>query len=248
MARLRAVALTHRGVVRDHNEDTIALGGFLSSAHEGEPVRLAIESERPIPCLVADGLGGHAEGDRASRLVAAFLSDAWVRAGDPDSISDAVQRAHGAVYDEMNRSSAWQGMGTTLAGLIFSGNQVTCVNVGDSRAYRISDDLLVQISVDDSPPLSSDAPANAVTNVVTQTIGGSDPPRTLEPHVFSDTTGPGDRFLLCSDGLTDYVPLDTLENHLRSSGGPGEAVQAMLDAALDVGGPDNISIILLTVV
>ncbi len=245
MTRLDVVAVTHRGAVRDRNEDTIAIGGFVSSAFEGEPIRFGLDSAAPIGCLVADGLGGHADGARASRLVAGFLADAWARYGDPESARSAVGAAQEALYAEMQAVPGSQGMGTTLAGVVFAGDQAICVNVGDSRCFRVSEDMLVQISIDDSPEPFGDLPA-APTHVVTQTLGGGVQRTSVDVHVHCDTVRPGDRFLLCSDGLTDYVPLETLEEHLRGPD-PVATVRAMLASALDAGGGDNISVLLLRV-
>lgn len=252
MTKLDVTAVTHHGALRDENEDTIAVGVFLSSAYEGEPVRFTLETERPIGCLVADGLGGHAEGGRASRLAADFLADAWNRSGDPgpgpDSVAAAVQEASDLIFDEMQWSPAWHGMGTTLAGVVFSGGQAIFVNVGDSRCYRLGDGKLVQVSTDDSPPLPPGAEPGTVTTIVTQTLGGMPISVPVDPHVDCSETNTGDRFLLCSDGLTDYVPLDTVEKILTEhESDPATAVRAALQAALDAGGYDNVSIILVTV-
>jgi serine/threonine protein phosphatase PrpC len=243
---LEVVAVTHRGRVRDQNEDTVAAGGFLSGAFEGEPVRLALASEQPIACLVADGLGGHAEGARASRLVAAHLADAWSRFGDPASAAAAVQDAHAALYEEMRAAPSASGMGATLAGIVFTGDRAICVNVGDSRCFRISDGMLAQVSIDDSLPPRDDG-LTPPTHLVTQTLGGSDRPTTVEPHIFCDVARVGDRYLLCSDGLTDYVDLDVLEGHLAGTDDPVTTVRAMLASALAAGAPDNVSVVLVRV-
>jgi PPM family protein phosphatase len=245
---LDVVGMTHRGLARDHNEDTIAIGGYVSSSWEGEPVRLRVDSDRPVPCLVADGLGGHAEGGRASRLVAAFLSDAWARYGDPDSLTKAVHEANDALYAEMCLSPLWTGMGTTLAGAVFAGGQAICLNVGDSRCFRLAEDAtLVAVSVDDSPLAVPGAQADGVVTVVTQTLGGDGVPSAVEPHVYTGATKSGDRFLLCSDGLTDYVPLDAVEERLRAHDDPVSAVRATVGAALRESAPDNVSVVLVTV-
>jgi serine/threonine protein phosphatase PrpC len=247
VTRLDVVAVTHHGAVRDHNEDTIAVGGFLSNAYLGEPVRIAISSERPVPCLVADGLGGHAEGARASRLAAGFLADAWARSADPDELVEAVRLADEAIYEEMRQSPAWQGMGTTLAGIVFDGDRGICVNVGDSRCYRVGDGVLAQVSRDDSPPKAPGSPPGTITTIVTQTLGGTPTQVVIDPHVYTCPAEPGDRFLLCSDGLSDYVPFDVIEQELIAAGDSGPAVWALLGAALDNGAPDNVSIVLATV-
>jgi PPM family protein phosphatase len=250
VTRLDVVAVTHHGVVRDHNEDTIAVDGLLSNAYEGEPVRVIIDADRPIPCLVADGLGGHAEGARASGLAAAALADAWARFGDPDSITMAIEGASKQIFEEMRWSASWTGMATTLAGIVFCDDRAICVNVGDSRCYRLHPDgSLEQISTDDSPPLPPGAPPDAISTIVTQTLGGTPTPSPINPHLTIEPIAPGDQFLLCSDGLTDYQPLEAVEACF--AGNPDNMVIAVGDAltsALAVGGRDNVSIVLITVI
>jgi serine/threonine protein phosphatase PrpC len=244
---LEAVAVTHRGRVRDHNEDTIAVGGFLSNAREGTPLALALDGDRPVACLVADGLGGHSEGARASMTAARYLADAFTRFGDPASVREAVWRADELVSEEAKYCPSWADMGTTVVAAVFVASQVTCVNVGDSRCYQLSDGFLVELSTDDSPPLPPGSGPDAVQTIITQSLGGGRRGG-VEPHVWSGTIAPGDRFLLCSDGLTDYVPLDDLELALRDAADePTAAVERLLDLALAAGGHDNVSIVLVTV-
>jgi PPM family protein phosphatase len=104
----------------------------------------------------------------------------------------------------------------------------------------------VQLSTDDSPPPLLEDPSGPVA-VVTQTLGGTPEPVAISPHVHSMKVAPGDRFLLCSDGLTDCVPLDDIEQRLAGAGDDLVQVRALLDAAMNAGGPDNISIVLITV-
>jgi len=244
---LDAVAVTHRGHVRDHNEDTVAIGGFLSNAHEGTPVTLTVTTDRPVACLIADGLGGHQAGERASVAATRYLADAFTRFGDPDSVQAAVRKAGEVVRQEAGWSPSWAGMGTTVVATVFAAGQVICVNVGDSRCYQLADGTLVAVSTDDSPPLLPGADPDAVVTRVTQSLGGGGD-ADVDPHVWTGTATAGDQFLLCSDGLTDYVSLDDIEAALRTAGAdaPG-AVEALLDAALAAGGKDNISIMLVTV-
>src|SRR5271165_1180056 len=113
MLMLRVTAVTHRGAVRRQNEDTIAIDGFCSSAYEGAPIECRIRGDRLVSCLIADGLGGHAAGARASALAARIISDA-TRSSEPESIVGGFMEANMALYDEMSHSAAWRGMGTTV--------------------------------------------------------------------------------------------------------------------------------------
>ncbi|WP_158632010.1 PP2C family serine/threonine-protein phosphatase [Micromonospora sp. Llam0] len=244
--------MTHRGRVRPANEDTIAVAGFLSAVPEGEPVRLTVSSTRPVTCLVADGLGGHADGARASRLAAQVIVDASPTFADSAAIVAAVHRADADLYADTDlHAGSGQppspgAMGTTVVLLTVSGENATCVNVGDSRCYLLRDGLLVQLSQDDSPPPSVPGPA-VRTGRVTQTLGGRLTRVPIHPHVQRLATVAGDRFLLCSDGLTDYLPLDDVETCLTGGGRPDDVVRDLLRRTLDAGGGDNVSALLVTI-
>jgi serine/threonine protein phosphatase PrpC len=243
--RIDVVALTHRGLRRENNEDTVAVAGFLSGVLEGEPTRITVSTARPVTCLVADGLGGHAEGGRASRLAAAVIADAGPRLHDEPAVVKAIGDADAAIRAEAAGSPAWAGMGTTLVVLTVNDGSALCANVGDSRCYLHRDGMLVQLSADDSPP---PMPGSTVarTTFVTQTLGGS-ATGTASPHVTSVPVGPGDRFLLCSDGLTDFVPEDRLESVLDDADDDLESMRTLLRDALDAGGEDNVSALLVTI-
>lgn len=244
MNRVDVVAVTHRGLRREHNEDTVAVAGFLSGVLEGEPTRITVSTARPVTCLVADGLGGHAEGRRASRLAAGVIADAGPTLHDDPAVVKAIAEADAAIRAEAAGSSAWAGMGTTVVVLTVNDGTARCANVGDSRCYLHRDGMLVQLSADDSPP---PMPGSTVarTTVVTQTLGGtgSSSPR---PHVTSVAVEVGDRFLLCSDGLTDFVPEDRLDTVLAGSDDL-ESLRTLLRDALDAGGEDNVSALLVTI-
>jgi PPM family protein phosphatase len=248
VTRVDVVAVTHRGLVRGRNEDTLAVAGFLSGAFENEPLRLEVNTDRPVSFLVADGLGGHVEGFRASRLAAALLSDATPELHDEEAIVAAVRGASDAVFAEMGHNPDWYGMGTTVVGLVLDGDRAFCLNVGDSRCYRVGDDgSLEQLSIDDSPPLDP-ASGRRFTTIVTQTLGGTRQESVIHPHVSVHRVVPGDRFLLCSDGLTDYSEPEALPAALANPhSDPVDSVNALLHAAFEGGGKDNVSIILMKV-
>ncbi|GAA2851031.1 hypothetical protein Acy02nite_34450 [Actinoplanes cyaneus] len=245
MRQLDVVAVTHRGRARDYNQDTVSVAGFQSGVLEGQPVRFAVDPVRPVICLVADGLGGLAEGSRASRLAAATIADAAPSLHDGRAVADAVRAANDAVYAEMAVRPAWSGMGTTIVLLVVAGERIICANVGDSRCFLLRDAHLVQLSRDDSvvPP-----PGEAtVATVVTQSLGGRSEPTPVAPHLIEVDVSPGDRFLLCSDGLTDELEPERIEAELVKADDPVAAVTALLGATLEAGARDNVSIVLVTV-
>ncbi|WP_030437973.1 PP2C family protein-serine/threonine phosphatase [Actinoplanes subtropicus] len=238
------VAVTHRGRERGHNEDTVSVAGFQSGVVEGQPVRFTVDSVRPVTCLVADGLGGHAEGGRASRVAAATIGDAAPLFHDSAAVVKAVRAANDAVYEEMAHHRAWTGMGSAIVVLVVAGDRMICVNVGDSRCFLLRDGHLVQLSTDDSP--APEAGQATIATVVTQTLGGRSDRGEVEPHVHESEVRPGDRFLLCSDGLTDELAPEHIEELAREAD-PVAAVEGLLRATLDAGAHDNVSIVLATV-
>jgi serine/threonine protein phosphatase PrpC len=242
--RLQVAGVTHRGAVRQRNEDTIALGGLLSSVEDGTPLGFEIDTTGGVLLAVADGLGGHSAGDRASMLALRSLVSRRENYRDGAGLAAAITVADAAVYTEMAHDRAWRGMGTTLAGFAVVGETVWCFNVGDSRCYATRFDSLVQVSTDDSPPLYQGQSVGATTNVVTQTLGGRAEPVTLEPHVTSLPVDAGTRLLVCSDGLSDYVEIDVIEQEVLRPGPLADVAAALLRAALVAGAPDNVSIVL----
>ncbi|GAA4971135.1 hypothetical protein GCM10025331_75850 [Actinoplanes utahensis] len=197
-----------------------------------------------MTCLVADGLGGLAEGARASRVAAATITDAAPLFHDQDAVVRAVHQANDAVYAEMALTPAWSGMGSTVVLLVLAGDRAICANVGDSRCFLLRDAHLVQLSQDDS---MTPAGEETIATVVTQALGGTPRPTAVTPHVLETEVAPGDRFLLCSDGLTDELDVERIEEELVKAADPRSAVSALLRAALDAGARDNVSIVLVTV-
>ncbi len=205
---------------------------------------------------VADGMGGHSHGERASdavvrRLQAAVDGDVI----EPDAIVDALNRA---TWDIHQLDDADHGIGTTVTGvaltLVDGEPRFTCFNVGDSRVYRFSSNGLTQVTTDhsivqemvDAGQLSAEQAENhPEANVITRAVGFS-----IEPDV--DLTSlpieTGMRLLICSDGLTKEVPLERLRLHLAARLSARETANALVDAALAQGGRDNITVIVVDVV
>jgi PPM family protein phosphatase len=264
--RLTATAFTHRGAVRPGNEDAIAVGDWLSAGGSmAEPAvveRALSRGAAPVACLVADGLGGHAAGDVASRHAALRLA-ARVAAGaaDDGDVLAALLREVDAELDGLARARPeLAGMGTTVAGLLVRPDGRALVfNVGDSRVYRIEGGeegdgagLLVQLSTDDTPgpKLPDGRTAVLTTPQITQSLGGgAHAPGGIVPHVLEERVGEGGaRYLICSDGVTDLVGRDEMADLLRAAGGDDRAAAlALFEAAMARGGRDNVSIVLARV-
>jgi protein phosphatase len=234
---VRAVAMTGRGSVRTRNEDALLIFDWLSQAPRPQLVELRSAFTPPLICAVADGLGGHPAGAAASRLALTRLIDGYPDWTDAAAARDGLLSISEAVYETGRRHPDTDGMRTTVAGVLIHHDRLLCFNVGDSRAYRITDGYLEQISTDDAVLDSDGRP----TDRVTQTVG--DPPQTPPtPHITDvplDAARPT-RLLLCTDGVTGPVALPLLRRACRERQ-PARIVRALRDAAYHAGAPDNLS-------
>ena len=236
---LDVTAVTHRGGVREHNEDTIVVDDWICSDSMAAPRQFVHDFSGATLALVADGMGGHAGGREASRCAAQALVR-LTRDGAPPDVAGALREVNREVFAGAAADPALRGMGTTVAGIVVMADRTIWFNVGDSRVYSVRREFLRQLSVDDSA-----ARAGARKGGITQALGGADTYLEIQPHVGSESTRPGRRYLLCSDGLTDAVPLEAIERAL-SDDDPG-LVAELLDTTLAVGAPDNVSIVLASV-
>lgn len=244
MAYVAVSALSHEGLVRDHNEDSLTVGPWTLCATVTEnPQTLLFPLGTPLLVAVADGLGGHPGGEVASGLVARRLAVAGTVLATEQALHDALLACNDALFKAAAAEPRLAGMGTTIAGVVLTEDSVLSFNVGDSRVIDATEDELHRLSVDDSPPLS---PGQRTTNIVTQSLGGFATPRAVHPHVTSAPLSPGARYLVCSDGLTDPVPdrelADILALHTD-----GRAAFELWKAAIEAGGPDNITLAVVRV-
>jgi serine/threonine protein phosphatase PrpC len=257
--RLRAIGFTHQGAVRAANEDTIAIGDWVMSTPMAEPQAFEIEVKGPVLALVADGMGGHAAGEVASRAVAEHLAARAARAVDAAALAGLLGEADALLFARMRKHPAQLGMGTTVAGVAVGPSGSLVFNVGDSRVYRILGSgpttgsgpaiarRLEQLSIDDTPgPKLADGRTAAITShLITQTLGGAYEASAIEPHILAVPPAARERYLICSDGLSDLLPRAALEacvgEHDR------ESVRTLFAAAIAAGGRDNVSIVMLDV-
>lgn len=239
---LEVTAVTHQGRVRMHNEDAIVVGSWIGSDSMDEPRQSSHDFTEATLVLVADGMGGHVAGQEASQRAA----KAMVRLipGDtgasPAEVADALREVNSEVFAAAADDPTLKGMGTTVAGLVVMSDQIVWFNVGDSRVYSVRPEFLRQLSMDDVP-----AWQGAGGSQITQALGGADAYLEIDPHVGSETTRPGRRYLLCSDGLTDVVPLEAIERALSDD--DRSLVGELLASTLAAGAPDNVSIVLATI-
>jgi serine/threonine protein phosphatase PrpC len=245
---VEVAALTHPGKVRSHNEDCIVVDGWLSQDSMDQPQTFVLTLEEPLLCLVADGMGGHAAGEIASRFAARRLSKETPNlAMGEAALAEGLRRLHEEFYTEMLRSPAHSGMGTTVAGLIFSQTGILAFNVGDSRIYCYQENNLAQLSTDDVPQGSTPVTGHLArrTHAITQSLGGFAEVLDITPHIVSHRLEAGRYYLLCSDGVTDMLAVDTIATCVFSD--PSDTVSALFEKAMAAGGKDNITIVAVRV-
>ncbi|WP_421938131.1 PP2C family protein-serine/threonine phosphatase [Pelagibius sp.] len=187
--------------------------------------------------MVVDGMGGHAGGRLASRIAVREAHKRLVSAAKPKAVAEALEQVNQELFTSMHQGT--EGMGATIAGVRIHRGNAVAFNVGDSRVYAFEEDRLMQISVDDA--FRDKRNGRKVSSAITQSLGGGFRRRRIDAHVIERDVDAPQRFLICSDGLSDLVQDYEIEEVMRKF--PHDYVSRMLGHALDRGGRDNISII-----
>ena len=240
MTYLAVSALSHIGAVRDHHEDSLVAGPWTLCATVTEsPQTLFFPLGTPLVVAVADGLGGHPGGEVASALVARQLAQIGPLLDGEDRLREALAACNREVHAVAARDPALAAMGTTVAGVVVTADRVLAFNVGDSRVYAAGPGGVRQLSTDDRLD-DDDLPAG----IVTQALGGSDELELIDPRLVTSPFSEDTSYLLCTDGLTDPVSAEVLEEVLGQHE-DGRAVFELWKAAVEAGGPDNITIALV---
>ena len=233
---LRFAAGSHKGMIREGNED---------SGYAG-----------PRLLAIADGMGGQAAGEVASSEVISTivaLDDDVPGSDILTSLGTYVQRANDQLRAMVEEDPQLEGMGTTLTALLWTGQRLGMVHVGDSRAYLLRDGVLTQITqdhtwvqrlVDEGRITEEEATTHPQRSLLMRALGSSEH---VEPDLSVREVRAGDRYLICSDGLSGVVSHQTMEDTLASYQGPQETVQELIQLALRGGGPDNITVIIADV-
>lgn len=233
---LRFAAGSHKGMIREGNED---------SGYAG-----------PRLLAIADGMGGQAAGEVASSEVISTivaLDDDVPGSDILTALGTAVQRANDQLRQMVEDDPSLEGMGTTLTALLWTGQRLGLVHVGDSRAYLLRDGVLTQITqdhtwvqrlVDEGRITEEEATTHPQRSLLMRALGSGDH---VEPDLSIREVRAGDRYLICSDGLSGVVSHQTMEDTLASYQGPQETVQELIQLALRGGGPDNITVIVADV-
>ncbi|QKE83175.1 PP2C family serine/threonine-protein phosphatase [Arthrobacter sp. NEB 688] len=221
------------GMVRSNNEDSGYAGPHLLA--------------------MADGMGGHAGGDVASSTVVAALV-----ALDGESLSgrdasqallDRIHEANREIGGAVDDDPRLDGMGTTLIAMLRTGDRIALAHIGDSRAFMLRDGEVTQVTkdhsfvqnlVDEGRITADEAKTHPQRSLVTRVLTGNDDD---EPDLVVRQGRAGDRYLIASDGLTDYVARDTIDEVLREAREPGECAERLVALALRAGAPDNVTVI-----
>jgi PPM family protein phosphatase len=242
---MRISAITHKGMIKPSNEDTIGVIGWVRNRSMYNPITIICTIDEPRLCLIADGVGGQAGGEVASSIVVEGLNQVSGDFKDENSIDRALSNINKQLYDTMHSIPNLRGMGSTIVGLAALGSRAYIFNCGDSRAYCKSGDFLRLLSIDDTSSFhQSDITAKTGihSHSITQCLGGMPNFTEINPHIIPFSLHPGDRLLLCSDGLTDMLDQDQIEQLLCID--TASSIQCLFDAAMSGGGGDNISIII----
>jgi PPM family protein phosphatase len=247
--RLTACVLSHRGAVRDHNEDAVVVGSCTFSEVEAGAHGVTLAVEQPRVIAVADGLGGHAAGEIAAGHAVRRLAQLAGEMGSQERIADTLRGLDAEISSLSQVDPRIHGMGSTVVGLLVTSEHTWWFNVGDSRIYRIGE-RLEQLSVDDIPEGGPDdgpgvGPGRR-SGIVTQVLGGGTA-QPIAPHVAEVDVVGEQRFLLCSDGLSDMVASGDIHSIIAGNSKDDAAARALWSAAMDAGGFDNITVVLVRV-
>jgi protein phosphatase len=211
---------------------------------------------RPPLFAIADGMGGARAGEIASALAAGALNESGTRSGGEDRVRELIQEANRRVHERASNDPATSGMGTTMTvALVEPTGDITFGHVGDSRAYVLRGDTLEQLTDDHSLVAelvrrgelsASDAEVHPQRSVITRALG-TDPD--VDVDAFTVHPQPGDIYLLCSDGLSDMVAGEGIEEVLLANRGDlDDTAKALVRAANRGGGDDNITAVLFEIV
>lgn len=245
--RIQAACGCHTGKKRTNNEDNFCFDGkHLELDNDGleEPVSIEKKLKPGLQFAVFDGMGGENFGEYASYTTAQQLlqttrklSDRFI--SEEKYLRKLTQQLDDAVV-RMQREMLTEKMGTTMVSLSFSGQRAFVCNVGDSRAYCLRDGEFIQLSTDHVEKRPGRESKKAP---LTQYLGFGSEDILLKPHVVNCELKKGDMYLLCSDGLTDMLTDFEISDMMLHCENAEACVQALIQAALEHGGRDNITVI-----
>ncbi len=241
--------MSDKGCVRENNEDMAVIGDDIFRDNSRK-IEIDLAKNQKLFIAIADGMGGHNAGEVASRMALekmagklASLEENLDEGQITEKIKDWVKEIHQEIINEGIKDINKRGMGSTLIGVLFYEGKVYYLNIGDSRLYRYRRGNLIQISKDHSLREAT-GDKNVAANVILNSLGGRE-------RIFVDFAPvggkilDGDLLLLCSDGLSDMLTDDEIEDILNNE--KENPVSKLLDEAKNGGGKDNITIVLIQI-
>ena len=253
----RVFLTTHKGLVRDNNEDNFTINN-ISKKIEYKNVSFALENEAPLLAAVFDGMGGESKGEYASYISAKLAKDLYNALFDPQAapmdemVSTYVQSANNEIRAFLEENKCQTG-GSTLVAAIIKNEVLYPFSLGDSRIYYLRDGQLTQVSKDQTLAMKKyeaniytleEAEKSPDSHKLTAFLGvdyyrQGVSPQFYEPIVMQNT----DKLLLCSDGLYDELSLQEIQEVLKSN--PDNPSEALVQAALQHGGRDNVTVMVV---
>jgi len=234
----KSAAVSHVGKIRANNQDSGYAGRFLF--------------------VVADGMGGHAGGDVASAIAVRRISETDRQYASPNdaefALKTALLAANSLLAETVFEHSELTGMGTTVSGIVRVADQVAIAHIGDSRIYLYRNGILKQVTADhtfvqrlvDSGRITAEeAAVHPRRSVLMRVLGDVDASPEIDTTVMK--TLPGDRWLICSDGLSSYVAEDKMQAVLTTLPDAQEAAERLVKESLDQGAPDNVTVVLVDI-
>ncbi len=234
----KSAAISHVGKVRSNNQDSGYAGAHLF--------------------LVADGMGGHAGGDVASAIAVKRIAETdrlYTSPNDAEfALQSALLAANSLLAETVFEHGELTGMGTTVSGLLRVGDRVAIAHIGDSRIYLFRDSVLSQVTVDhtfvqrlvDSGRITAEeAAVHPRRSVLMRVLGDVDASPEIDTTILE--TRPGDRWLLCSDGLSGYVADEKIVATLATVTDANDAAARLVRESLDQGAPDNVTVVLVDI-
>ena len=234
--------LSDVGCIRELNEDCYCICGFGDNSERGF-------------CILADGMGGHNAGEVASQNAVKLIAEEMNRlleSGEkeiPGQLSRAVSAANTGVYTMASENPIHRGMGTTVVTAFIDDGTAYVANVGDSRAYAVRDDEIVQITTDHSVVselvmrgtiTKEEARLHPQKNIITRAVGTD---KSVRTDIFEYNYSPGDVMIICSDGLSTMLDDNRILEIITSKKTSEDTVNSLIAAAKDEGGLDNITVI-----
>ncbi len=253
--KLDAAGLSDRGIKRDHNEDAWA----------GPPAQLKEEqlANKGWLYVVADGVGGHLDGDVASQIAVEIIQQQYYADPSPDvatSLTAAIQTASDLIGQEAAAKLEQRGMSTTVTAAVLRGERLIVANVGDSRTFLIpgkhsrertehvrqitTDHTWVEEQVQAGIITHEEAARHPQRNIITRSLGSD---QKLYVDIFEEPVAPGDAVLLCSDGLSNMVTMDEIGSTVQAGRTPEATVRQLVELAKQRGAPDNVTAVLLKI-